>query len=239
MATLLLLVAPVGVGAPPPSFDHSEFDAILRDAVHHEKVDYRRIRALHFDRLTEYLDRLARFDPAPLAEPERLSWYINLYNATMIRAVVERYEPGYSPSRALFAVFDEPLVAIGGTRISLDRLEHEIIRPTFKDPRIHVALVCAARSCPPLLPRAYLGEDLDRVLEENMRRFVNDPGRNRIDTAARELRLSRIFKWYADDFGGAARIADYVNRYTAADVAGFTVSFLPYSWELNETRRDR
>ena len=94
-----------------------------------------------------------------------------------------------------------------GDNISLNHLEHEIIRKQFKDPRIHVALVCAAKSCPPLLNRAYRADDLDKVLDENMKRFVTDASRNQIDDEKRELRLSKIFEWYPADFGGKDRRA--------------------------------
>jgi hypothetical protein len=212
---------------------HADFDRILRETVHGELVDYLAIRKLHRDRLLGYLDRLAATDPAGLPRDARLAFYINLYNATMIRAVVERFRVGYGPSADGFAVFKERLARVGDAMLSLDEIENRIIRPDFAEPRIHAALVCAARSCPPLLPRAYRADDLATVLEANMRRFVNDASRNKIDAAGRRLQLSPIFQWYADDFGGRDALAAWVNRYTDIDVAGFEVSFLEYSWELN------
>lgn len=122
---------------------------------------------------------------------------------------------------------------VGGRVMSLNELEHDVIRPTFKDPRIHVALVCAARSCPQILPRAYRADDLAAVLEGNMRRFVNDPIRNPIDAANKKLRLSKIFDWYADDFGGKEKVAAYVDKYHPEDVADWPVEFVEYDWSLN------
>jgi len=219
----------------PAPFDHSPFDRILKKHVHDERVDYRAIRRDHRGELVAYLGTLAQLDPGPLARDEQLALYINLYNATMILAVIDRYRPGYTPSEKNFSVFGEPLVRVGGRVVSLNDLEHKIIRPTFKDPRIHAALVCAARSCPPLLPRAYRGDDLDGVLDANMRRFVTDHSRNQVDRRGKKLRLSPIFQWYADDFGGEANLAAYVDRYHPDEVSGFSVSFLDYSWELNDT----
>ncbi|MGD8376902.1 MAG: DUF547 domain-containing protein, partial [Acidobacteriota bacterium] len=173
-----------------------------------------------------------------LERDDRIAFYINLYNATMVQGVVDRWRPDYSPSEDDFAIFREPLVRLDGRTISLDELEKGILLPTFDEPRLHVALVCAAVSCPPLIPRAYLGEDLDAVLEANMTRFVNDPRRNRIEPEARRLRLSRIFDWYAGDFGGPAAVPGYVNRYfEGPDVRGFDVGFLEYSWKLNDVPR--
>ncbi|MCP3978343.1 MAG: DUF547 domain-containing protein [bacterium] len=241
-STLLLLVAllaasPASTGAPDAEaggFDHSAWDRILRDVVVGEGIDYARVRSAHASKLERYLAAIAELDPAKLPDAERLALYINLYNATMVREVIARNAPGdWTPARDDFSVFDAPVVRVAGEALSLNRLEHEIIRKQFDEPRIHVALVCAARSCPSILPRAYAAADLDRVLERNMRRFVNDPARNRIDVRAKRLELSRIFDWYAEDFGGKAALARYVDRYTDADVSGFEVTFLDYSWELN------
>jgi len=148
--------------------------------------------------------------------------------------VAERYRPGYSVAEGDFELFKEPLVRVHGKTMSLDDLEKKVILPTFKDPRVHVGLVCAAESCPPILPRAYLADDVETLLEENMKRFVNDPTRNPIDVKNRKLVVSKIFDWYADDFGGKDKIAAYVDRYHDADVSTWPVSFVEYSWKLNE-----
>jgi hypothetical protein len=225
-------------GTPAPGkgrIDHSSFDEILRQTVRGERVDYRLIRERYLKQLDGYLDQLAQVDPQTLSRDEQLAMYINLYNATMIRAVIDRYHPGYSPSENHFAVFEEPLVRVAGKAMSLNDLENVVIRPEFKEPRIHVALVCAARSCPPLLPRAYWAQDLQATLEANMRRFVHDTTRNRVDIQNQRLELSQLFNWYVDDFGGKRAVATYFDRYHDAEVAGYAVSFLEYSWELNST----
>lgn len=228
LAAALLALA----GAPPKSLDHERFDRILAASVRDELVDYRLIRENWREELKRYLAEMAEVDPDGLDRHDRLAFYINLYNATMIRAVVDE-RPGFNPADDDFAIFKRPLVALDGERLSLDALEHEIVRKKFDEPRIHVALVCAALSCPPILPRAYRGEDLDAVLEANMRRFVNDPTRNRIDHEARTLELSSLFDWFAEDFGGKQAVPAYVGAYTDGKTKGYSVSFLPYSWELN------
>ncbi|HXV75463.1 MAG TPA: DUF547 domain-containing protein [Candidatus Polarisedimenticolaceae bacterium] len=222
---------------PVERFDHSPFDAVLAEVVSGESVDYAKLRELHRNALRSYLDRLAEIDPAGMDDHERLALYLNLYNASMLAAVVDRYTPGYSPADDDFAVFDEPRVRLAGRRVTLNDLEHRLIRREFDDPRIHAALVCAARSCPPLANRAYRGEDLDEMLDRRMRSFVNDSDRNRIDAAGKTLRLSSVFDWYADDFGGRDRLSAYVDRFTEVDVSGFDVEFLPYSWGLNDVGR--
>jgi len=233
-ASLVASAAILAQGAPGGTVDHADLDAILRAIVRGESVDYGALGRHHLAPLDAYLTRIAAIDPEPLPRGERIALYLNAYNATVLCAVAQRYKPGYRPDADSFRLFDEPLVRLHGKTMSLNDLEHRELRSHFDEPRVHAALVCAARSCPPLLPRAYTGADLDRTLDENMRRFVRDPARNEIDLAARTLRLSRIFEWYIRDFGGPERLAAYVERYAGRDVAGFAVEFLPYSWELND-----
>ncbi len=215
------------------AFDHSAFDKILRQEVRNELVDYYAIRDRHAANLDSYLDQLAEFNPDTLSRNEQLAFYLNMYNATMIRAIAKRFSKGYKTSEWGYKIFKEKLVRLNGKSITLDDVEHKIVRPRFKDPRIHAALVCGARSCPPLLSRAFRGDDLDTVLDANMKRFINDPNRNQIDVANRKLKLSKIFKWYSEDFGGKEGLAKYVDQYHDADVAEFNLSYLPYSWDLN------
>ena len=217
--TILLSVLLAAVVVP-----HDAFDAILRERVTDGLVDYAAIKQHDAAKLAGYLDSLANVEVEKLSRDEQLAYYINLYNATMIRAVVDRLRDGYSPAENDYGVFKEKLIRLaGGKTTSLNDLEHEIIRKQFKDPRIHVALVCGARSCPPLLSRAYRADDLDKTLDENMRRFVNDPSRNQIDDAKRELRLSKIFDWYAEDFGGKAGVTRYLERFLVRDLASYRV----------------
>jgi len=233
---LLLLAAQSAGASQSKTVDHSAFDKILRENVRDERVDYKNIKAKSLGDLDEYLAMLAAVDVKSLPKNERLAYDINLYNATMIRAVITHYQAGYSPAKDNYAVFKEPLVKTDGKTITLDALEKEVIIPTFKDPRVHVALVCGARSCPPILARAYRGDDLDKVLDENMKRFVADRSRNPIDDAKKELKLSRIFDWYAADFGGKDKVKEYVGKIAGKDYSAYTVSFVDYSWDLNDVQ---
>ncbi len=236
-AMLTIAIAAAAGGATDPAgFDHSRLDGILREVVRGESVDYPLVGREFVAGLDLYLASADKADISSLSRDERLAFYINVYNAAVIRSVARRFRTGYSASDESFKLFDEPLVSLGGERISLNRLEHEIIRPRFQDPRIHAALVCAARSCPPILARAYRADELDEVLEANMRRFVRDPTRNTVDSKSRRLELSKIFEWYAEDFGGTDGIVGYVGRFLDRDVTGFALSFTEYSWELNLAR---
>jgi hypothetical protein len=234
LALVLLLAPRAAAGAAIA--DHSSFDRLLRENVRGGLVDYRHIRAARLHDLDAYLDSLAVGDPASLPHPERLAFLINLYNATMIRAAAVRSARPWAPSDSGFAVFHEPLVRWRGGAISLDSLEHGVIRREFDEPRVHVALVCAARSCPPILPRAYRGEDLERTLERNLQAFAADSSRNRADQASRTLYLSRLFDWYAHDFDRLGGPVAILSRARGRDFRGWAIRWLDYDWTLNEAR---
>jgi hypothetical protein len=214
--------------------DHGAFDAVLGAVVSEGRVDYPALKASHLPALRSYLDALAAADLAALPRDQRLAAYINLYNATVLYAVAERYRPGYSVAEDGFRLFKEPLVRTGGKTISLDELEKKIILPSFKDPRVHAVLVCAARSCPKLRQQAYTGQELDEQLDVAMSNWINDAHLNRIDPENRLMRISEVFKWYAGDFGGESALAAYVDRYHQADLAGYRIEYEPYDWALNE-----
>jgi hypothetical protein len=241
MNRLTLLLAVFCVSALPwfgsavraESVDHASFDAILKSTVKDGLVDYGAIKDKHFSNLVSYLDALAKTDVSKLEKNDQLAYYINLYNAWMIKTICDRLKPGYTPSEYDYKVFKEPFVRTGGKTISLNDLENNVVRPTFKDPRIHVALVCGARSCPPILPRAYKADDLDATLDQNMKNFVADRFRNPIDEGGRTLKLSHIFDWYADDFGGKAAVPGYISKVAGKDYNGWKVEFVDYSWDLN------
>lgn len=211
---------------------HAAFHTLLQRHVRDGRVDYLRWREDDAAALTAYLDRLAKVEVERMPRAEQLAFYINLYNATMIDVILRRIDANYSTAAAEWAVFDEPLVRLGAQKLSLNHLEHEIVRKTFEDARIHVALVCGAVSCPPLLARTYKGDDLDAVLEANMRTFINSGVRNVIEGEV--LRLSQLFNWYAEDFGGADGVPRYVARFSEAPIPDDPkVEFLDYDWALN------
>jgi hypothetical protein len=217
--------------------DHQLLTKLLAQTVTDDGlVDYEALKAKRFD-LVVYLDLLANADVKSMTRDEQLAFYLNLYNASVLNAICDRLHANYSPAEKDYELFKTPLVRRGNKVMTLDQLENEIIRPTFKDPRVHAALVCGARSCPPLLRRAYEANDLNETLEANMKRFVNDPARNRIDRQARRLMLSRIFEWNADDFGGKDKLPAYISRYASGgSVEGYSVSFIDYDWTLNAKR---
>ena len=217
---------------------HAGWDRILQRHVVGERVDYLGLAMHSSDKLDAYLEKLAAVDPAKLGKDDRLAFYINLYNASMVRAVADRYRAGWTPAADEFGVFKAPVVRLRGKATSLDHIENGIVRKEFDEPRIHVALVCGAVSCPPILDRAWRGKTLEATLEARMRKFLTDRSRN--DIRPREVRLSKIFEWFKGDFEkGGGSLVDYMQMHGAKIVDGATISHIEYDWSLNiATPRD-
>jgi hypothetical protein len=235
---LLVLLQMLWICGAGATVDHSTLDRLLNEYVHDERVDYAALKAADLSDLQAYLDLLAFVDPAKLDHDEQLAFYINLYNATTIFAIAGRYTPAYSPAEQDGKLFKEPLVRLKSGTISPNQLRDHVIRPIFKDPRVHAAMVNGAISSPPILCRAYHGTDVNRLLDESMKMFITDRLRNPIDEQKHELKVSRIFDWFADDFGGRDAIAGYVAGYAGRDYASYKVSFEEYSWTLNDVIKE-
>lgn len=246
MAVAALTMMGAGAGATPDVPPHSSVDPIApadqglfhffpghvrRDG----RVHYFLVRTRSRRTLDSLITDLATRDTAGWRPSRRMALHIDLYNLVMIRAVVDRWKPGWTPAADGFAVFKAPLVPTRAGRISLDDLEKQRTLAVFRDPRAHVAFNCAAASCPPLSPRSRLAlpESLHQELDLGMKSFVRDPARNQVDHARRVLRLSRIFDWYAADFGGREGVLRTVSRALGRDVSGYRVEFLEYDWSLN------
>jgi hypothetical protein len=235
---LSLVVVGLVVGSAhaekPPQDINREYARVLAAVVKDAKVDYATLAATYGNALDAALDELADIEVKKLERNEQLAHYLNLYNATMLMAVIQRSAEGpFKPSDNKFDVFDQPRVRTRAGVVTLNDLENKIIRPTFKDPRVHAALCCAAVSCPPLIDKSYLADTLDAQLDANVKAWLTDPSRNRIDDSAKVLRLSRIFDWYADDFGGKANVAKWVGEKLGRDFSGYKVEFIEYDWTLN------
>ena len=205
-----------------------------------------------------YLKRLAAFDPSTLPQSEQVAFWIDAYNAYTIQLVNAHHEResirninksfgfirGYGP-------WKEKLAVVGGKALGLDDIEQDILRKRYREPRIHMALVCAAMGCPPLRSEAYVGSRLDAQLDDQVRAFVlQSPTKNRVDAAARTVYLSPIFVEFRDyitDFGGTdAAVGKFIARYYPAGaerdllVSGqFRVEKTPYDWTLNSQANAR
>lgn len=216
--------------------DHSLLSAVLKDVVSNGRVDYARLK--RDTRLSTYLTAMSKVVTASMSEDERTAYWINVYNAATLHIVSQHF-----PIRSIRditiqgypSVWKAPLVSTHTGMVSLDHIENNVLRPRG-DARIHMALVCAAVSCPPLRSEAYTAADLQGQLDDQCRQFVRDRRHNVIDTTARTARVSKIFEWFIADFGGnPAGIVDFLYQHAGIDrpVRPLTVTFADYDWSLN------
>lgn len=234
---------------PDSSVSHRAFDALLRRFVDEGgRVDYARLRANKASALTPYLHQLADADPAALNRSARLAFWINAYNAYTLKLIVDHYPvpsiwavtPG-PPEPKAHSPFDVEVGPVADTVRTLNEIEHEIIRERFEEPRIHFALVCAATSCPPLRREAYTGARLDQQLDDQGHAFLHNRAKNRIPGQEGRIGLSRLLKWYGDDFGASPAalqraLAPYFDGSVRQNLAtaAYEVTYEPYDWTLND-----
>jgi hypothetical protein len=187
--------------------------------------------------------------PQALASPDaKLAFWINAYNVLAIQTVVRAYPvESIRDIGSLFSpVWKRDAGTIDGKTVTLDQIEHEILRP-LGDPRIHAAIVCASRSCPSLRREPYTAAGVSAQLDESMRRFLADRRKGlELDTRTGRLRLSSIFKWFAEDFDAKGGVVPFVARYAPTDVRAWLgahpnpkLEYLSYDWDLNGSESPR
>lgn len=243
-----LLPAQSAAVGSAPTVDHSVWNAMLGAYVTDGLVDY---DAFQRDpRFAFYLEQLSRVQPAALPRNEQLAYWINVYNAYTIALLNSRKERKSirNINKVLGVTLKSPwaerIVKADRRTLTLDDVEHEIIRKQFKDPRIHVALVCAAMGCPPLRSEAFAADRLDAQLDDQARRFLAQTAKNRVDVKSGTVYGSPIFTWYREDFGGSldgvgAFWAKYVPSGPAQEVlrsGKFKWVDTGYDWGINSRR---
>lgn len=267
-ACLLMLSSAATRAECAGEVDHSPYDAFLKGHTRGGLVDYRAIKK-DMSGLEAYLATLTDSSAVHYktwSREAKMAFWINAYNAVTIYAIVINYpiEGGGFISKKRFPrnsirqiedVWDTEYIKLAGKPVTLDEIEHEILRKQFGDPRIHFALVCASRGCPLLSDDAYSAGALDDQLEQDAIRFVNDGDRVRVNVTRGRLYASEIFDWYAEDFkpedgeipewlgaykkktrGFVSFIAPRVDVQTrsAIETRSLKVSYIDYDWSLNE-----
>ncbi len=228
------LVAGAGV-----TVDHAIYAELLHKYVRNGQVSYDGLKQEE-KKLDQYLAVLESVDPQSLPPNERFAYYANAYNAWTLKAILGKY-PKIDSIKEL-GIFNtgpwkKKIVRLNGQVLSLDNIEHDILRPQFKDPRVHFAVNCAAYSCPPLPSEPFVGSRLDVQLDEATRAFVNNPDRTYLDGST--LYVSKIFKWFAEDFNDDPYA--FILRYAQGSFKrelmdrrdNLKVKYLPYDWTLN------
>jgi hypothetical protein len=239
-----------GISKGKATFDHQVWDEILQQYAKEEgrKFDYTGLKKEE-DRLDGYLRRLAEVDLSTLPENELLALFANAYNAYTVKTVLAEISSDgtyrIKSIRDISRPFDRETHRVGGFVLSLDNIEHNIIRPTFKDPRAHFAVNCASTSCPPIPTRAFTGREVDRQFEDVTRAVLSSPDYVRVEKG--KLMVTRIMDWYGSDFlkegykGSEKNLAAFIRKYTREDVRRWIesqtstadVKFMKYDWSLN------
>lgn len=253
-----LSVPPVAKSAQEAEFDHehAQWTAILAKHVHGDLFDYAAVKK-DPAALDAYLATLHSVTGEQLKswdENQRMAFWINVYNAHAVKLVADNYpvKSIRDLGTLLNKVWDKRFIAMPGLHpsgknknLSLDDVEHKILRPRFEDARVHAAVNCASESCPPLRNEAFVGKRLDAQLDEQVRAWLADESRNQFDLAAGKLRVSEIFNWFKSDFvrdGGNVQgwIAKYAPEKVATAIQSGTklkLSYLDYSWKLNDWKK--
>jgi len=182
------------------------------------------------------VDGIAKENASAMEKKAQLAFYINAYNAWILHEALGKY-PTKSVKDALFTFFTGKRITVAGQQTSFNALEKETIRSKFNDPRVHFALNCASRSCPPLSRQAFNSGNLDGQFETLAKGYVNSDKGVRYNGANKAAELSKIFDWYKDDFKGEGGPAAFINKRRSSPIpADAKISYQDYDWGLNEAK---
>jgi hypothetical protein len=265
-AVLVALLASPRMSSPASTFDrdYQAYAALLAVHVDDDRVDYRALQANRaaLDAVVRSFAQVGEADLAGWPRADQMAFWINAYNALTLQVIVDHYPirgrlfslAPRNSIRQIDGVWTTITWPVAGRRVTLDDIEHAILRPVYGDARIHFAVNCASVSCPPLALEPYRGATLDTQLDAAARRYLSSPVGLVVDGTT--LRVSSLFKWYGDDFVegyaslGPARgsstdraILGVVGRYgpeAARQLAASgraRVRFLAYDWSLNDVNR--
>ncbi|XOV84369.1 MAG: DUF547 domain-containing protein [bacterium] len=166
--------------------------------------------------LQTYLQQLTSLDPRDLTRDEQFAYWVNLYNALTVEVVLAN--PDRKSIRRMgkglfsFGPWDDPLITLAGEPVTLNDIEHRILRPIWQDPRIHFAVNCASIGCPNLQPQAFRPDNLDTLLDLAQNEYINHS--RGVDLQNGALILSSIFDWYQSDFAtDTAGLLEYLARF--------------------------
>jgi len=263
-AALLLLLAPVAMAAPAAKLwprweahnasnsailDHGQWASFLdkyisagEDGI--GRLAYGKVTSADRALLGSYLTQLQRTVISDYSRSEQLAYWINLYNATTVKVILDHYpvdsitDIDISPGFFSNGPWDAKLVKVEGEDLSLNDIEHRILRPIWRDPRIHYSVNCASMGCPDLLDQPYTGATAEAQLEAAARRFVNHPRGARFD--GDRLVVSKIYDWYQVDFGDSdAGVVQHLRLYAEGELSKRLASWKSglgsdYDWRLNQ-----
>lgn len=246
MKPLLALFLFVVLAREAQAFDHAyaSLARVLAAQVKNGEVDYSALKAAPVE-LNACLADMAAVKEGEFktwTEQQQIAFLVNLYNSSTLQLVADHYP--VKSIKKIGGLLGNPwkleAVRLWGRMTTLDEIEHGLLRARYAEPRVHFALVCAARSCPPLRAEPYVADRLDAQLTDQARRFFAQPAKNRVDAAAGTLWLSPIFRWFAADFTKDGRtleqfVTPFFDEADAKRIreGGLRVKFTEYDWSLN------
>ena len=231
------------------SIDHSAWDKLLKTYLRKGKddlneVDYKAFRKSGYETLKSYLQMLQAVDVPSLNRAEQFAFWVNLYNAKTVEVILGRYP--VSSIKNIWSGILSPgpwklkNMVVNGQALTLDDVEHVILRGLWGDPRIHYAVNCAAIGCPNLAMDAFTSANTQKLLEEGARAYVNSP--RGVTLSGGRIKASKIYKWFIVDFGGNERgVLKHLRRYAAPGLAAKlkparSIYSFYYDWSLNDRR---
>jgi hypothetical protein len=240
---LIFLIVSFHQPSAAAGFDHSIFDQVLKTYVNNQgRVDYNGIAK--DQPFKAYMESLKTAKSDSMSR-EQLAFWINAYNAVTIdkvtkwkpkKSVRETFVPGVWTGTKFFTTREH---TVAGRLLSQDDIEHEILRKQLKEPRIHFAIICASSGCPPLPRFAYTEENVQAMLEEETRKYLNSVRGTQIDSAKNVLHLSKLFDWFAGDFESkSGSVLDFLKPYLDEQALTFLekkpkIKYIHYDWALN------
>jgi hypothetical protein len=253
LATTLALAVLLCAGradTDAPAFDHSHdrFNVVLNEFLKDGLVDYAALRADPAT-LDSYLGQLSAVTRRAFGgwnQKQQIAFLLNAYNACTLKLIIDHY-----PVKSIKEIgwlfkgpWDQEVVHLFGDTLTLDAVEHEMLRQDYTEPRVHFALVCAALGCPPLRPEAYTADKLDAQLDDQGRKFMAMASKNRVDVRHHVVYLSPIFRWFRGDFEKeSGSVLNFITPYLPENVRAelkqrrFRIKYTDYDWSLNDLKR--
>ena len=182
--------------------------------------------------LDRYLNELSKNIPDNLSSRNvSLAYWINAYNAFTLKLILDNYPLKSITDLNNGKPWDVKWITLGNKKYSLNNIENDIIRPVYKDARIHFALNCAAISCPPLLNKAFTSNNIEELMDTQTRNFINSQAN---DLGSTKIKVSKVFDWYKKDFGN---VTAFISKYSKTKInSNAIISYKEYNWDLNKSK---
>jgi len=247
---------------PAGSFDptYSAYGQLLQAFVHGDRVDYESFsdKKDELQKVVAGFGALSADSLKAMSRDDQIAFYINAYNAITLYSILERY-PDIKSIKDIKGVWDKRKWNVAGEQLTLNDIENKKLRANYSEPRIHFAINCASLGCPPLSPAPFLGSTLDKQLAERAHSFFNDPERFMYDNTSGTLQITKIFKWFGDDFLAnknprpkngklsereaaivafiAARLPQKLSQQVLDGAK--SLDYMEYGWTLNDITHDK